>query len=625
MKRIILMVVLLVSCCVSQPYKEESETQSYTEESGIEESGTLWTYQDLPALTNEQRIELALKAQKEGDTHYQKIIEEAETLSQNLEEYIYKWLNGEADPEIPDGLLPPYIDSEKTHSWRLQKPDEITPQDQWYSLPMYDPQTELHQNSPDPHATYLKLIFIAPFNSKLKIEGDFPYCRFMDYQILQPFDPYHPVTGNMGVCEVPIVDVDITPDPGHINPFQVDANRYTHNRHYHLQFELKMGNSVDLNPVMDPPEYRAPGNTRTGGPFGVAGPWGDNALVPSVLWLRIYAPDKGKEPYGGVEWPKAVLQLPTGEEYWITCDKSKAVADQTAPVQVESTPPQEMYPFEGSFLGWFKMYGIDLVMMEANAYRTSEPWGSQDISTAKKQVRTVYKLLWNRGATASPPGNFECGATCCNYISYLVRPLSLGRNQVIVITGTLPEFPHTRNNEEIMESGEVRYFSITHSQGGKNSINTGIPLGSLMDDEIGVNDNNEYIIVYSRVSEKPYNATPENGVTWQEWEPSSRQTVVVRWMNVIPDWYLPCCSPDSYNIPWKTGAWSQDAYDATLVGKNSPGIMGIHHPVIHIMSVKEFETLKDDITLENIPEWTSLYILVIPLLVGFMGIYSRFK
>ncbi len=609
--------LLLVSGCVSQAQYErpqEKDEELFPD--------TRWTYQDLPELTNEQRVECALEAKAEGEAYYERAIAEAEELSENLEEYIYNWLKGEADAELPEGLLPAYIDSDKTHDWKLVYPDEVTPQEQWYAMEMYDPQEELHQHSPDPHATYLKLIFIAPFGSKLLIEGDFPHCRFMDYQILQPFDPYHPVTGNMGVCEVPIVDADIEPDPGHTNPFRVGADRTAENRHYHLTFELKVGNAVELNPVMNPLGYRAPGNTRVGGPFGFAGPWGDSVLIPSVLWLRIYAPDKGKEPYGGVEWPKATLQLPTGEKFWITCDKSKAVNDQTAPVPDRPVPPAEPYPFQGPTIGWFKMFGIDLVMLEADAYMDSEPWGVKDLETAKKEIRDFYRLMWNRGADASPPGNYECSATCCNYLSYLVRSMALGKDKVIVLTGKLPDYPGTRNGEPVMEKGDVRYFSVTHQQGsgglGK-SIYTSVPHGSLMDDEIVVNENNEYIIVFSRENERPNNAPKENGVTWQEWGSSSHQTFVIRWMSIIPEWYLPEYAPDEHNIPWSTGAWSQNTYDKSLVGENRPGVLGLYHPVIHYMTKKEFEALGDNIKSEDIPEWTNshlqneLYLLVLIL------------
>ena len=116
-------------------------------------------------------------------------------------------------------------DNHKTKKWKLQKPEEIDPDNQWYFIPAREKpldMNKLYQHSADPHVTYLKCIFIAPFGSTLLVEGDFPHCRFMDYQILQPFDPLHP-TITMG--EIPLVDVDIEPNDGHSNPFRVGADR----------------------------------------------------------------------------------------------------------------------------------------------------------------------------------------------------------------------------------------------------------------------------------------------------------------------------------------------------------------------------------------------------------------
>jgi len=569
---------------------------------------TRWTYQDLPALTNQQRLNLAVEAKKEGDAYSEQVIMEAEELSRELEDYIRKWLDGKVDAELPKGLLPPYIDSVKTHDWKLVNPDEITAEEQWYAMNMYDPQEELHQHAVDPHVTYLKLIFIAPFGSKLLIEGDFPHCRFMDYQILEPLDPGHPVTGNMGVGEVAIVDADIEPDEGHVNPFRLGADRNAKKRHYHITFELKKGNAVDLNPeAMIAPAYRAKGNTRVGGPFGFAGPWGGNELVPSIVWLRYYAPDKDAEPYGNVPWPKATLQLSTGEKFWLTCDKSKAVKDQTATVPQRPTPPIEPSNFQGSNFGWFKMYGISLLYAEADTFNKLTPWDSEEeIEKMKKNLRDIFQLLFNRGADAVPPGNYEVSATCCNYISYLIRPISLGKNKVIVLTGKLPTFPGTRNGEEEMTSGEVRYFSITHLQGGGGlgtTLYTGVPHGSLMDDEIITNEDGEYVIVFSREQDRPKNAIKKNNITWQDWGPAGRQNLNLRWLSVRPEWYLPEYAPDEKNIPWDKGSWSGQNYDFSLVGQNRPGVMGPYHPVIHYMTKEEFEALGSNIDPNDVPDW----------------------
>ena len=546
------------------------------------------SYIVLPKLTNRERLQRAIKARRSHQKYVTEANRKIQAFSDTLEERIRLWLAGRSEAEFPQGFLPPYIDNEKTHSWKLIRPDEVDPQEQWFAMLSYDPSKELHQFSPDPHATYLKLIFLAPLGAKLLIEGDFPHARFMDYQILTPVDPEHPVTGQIGINEVPLVDVDIEPDPGHVNPFRLGADRSAKNRHYHLTFELGVGNAVDLNPgAMTAPEYRGPGNTRVGGPFAFTGPWGDNAIVPSVLWVRYYAPDKEAGQLGIVPLPRAVLQLPTGEKFWVKCDKSLAVKLQTDPVPAHSTPPLEPYPFMGPSLGWFKMYGIMRLHAEARAYYTSKPWGPKDPVESKWGIRRMFSLIFNQGADASPPGNYETFATECNYTSYLMRPMNLGHNKVIVLTGKLPSFPNTRNGEEIMTDGQVRYWSITHHVAMKGYYGT--PYGSLMDDEITVNDNNEYIIVYSRKGEMPENARTEYGVTWQEWGGPAHQTLALRWMSVMPEWYLPKYSPHGQNIPLEKGTWSEDGYDKRLVGENRPGVLGPYHPVIHYMDREQFE------------------------------------
>jgi hypothetical protein len=561
----------------------------------------------LPELTDQQRFRNAIEANRDREKYLARAQKTIGSFSLKLEEYIRLWLQGKAKAEFPEGFLPPYIDNAKTHSWRLVRPEEVDPQDQWYAICPYDPAERLHQHSPDPHATYLKMIFLAPLGSRLLVEGDFGHARFMDYQILTPVDPEHPVTGQMGICEVPIVDVDIEPDAGHVNPFRKGADRNAEKRHYHLTFDLKAGNALDLNPrAMKSPQYRARGNTRVGGPFAFTGPYGGDVLVPSVLWLRYFAPDKGAGCFAGVDLPRATLQLRTGEKFWITCDKSLAVKVQTQEVPRISTPPIEPYPFLGPSLGWFKMFGIMYLHAEARAYYQSRPWGEKDPAEARKRIRQMFRLIFNQGPGAPPPGNYGNAATECNYTSYLSRPISLGADKVIVLTGKLPVFPETRNGAATMEGGQVRYFSITHQlgRGPHNKKYSGMPYGSLMDDEIVINDNREYVIVFSREKERPPNAKPEYGVTWQEWGAPALQTLVLRWMSVMPEWYLPKYSPHEDNAPWERAGWASDDFDKSLFGRNRPGLMGPYQPVIHYMSRQQFASIgKKPIRPAHVPEW----------------------
>lgn len=603
---ILALVLTITTNCCAQKIGEHGFTPS---------PGDYWLPIDLPDISQAEKIDNCKMIRQNGKKYYIEKVKEATLLSDKLEKYILDWYYRGADSVIPKGLLPSSIDNQKTHSWKLLRPEETDPKDQWYYYlareePALNNFSKLYMANAATHVTYLKLLFIAPFGSQLLVEGDFPHARFMDYQITEPFDPRFPVASNTGVMEVPIVDVDIEPDVGHVNPFRSGADRNAQNRHYRLRFDLAHGNAVDLNPVMQNKHFRAPGNTRVGGPFSSTGPWGDGVIAPSLLWLRYYAPDKdpdGKmDPLAGVPLPKVLLKLKTGETFWIQPDASLARERQlaTAPgMKTDTCHPPE---FLGPSLGWFKMFGHWLMYAEGRGVVASfkHPNGTNKI---KKNIRNTYRCFFNQGADAPPPGNFTLSATDLPYNNYLSRPLWLGENMVYVITGKLPTTPKTRDGEPTMENGQARYWSICHtSSGAKNEDGVAyhkLGYGCLMDDEITVDENNNYIIVYSRPEDKPTNAIPECGVTWQDFGPDASQGFILRWMNVYPDHYMEQHAPTDDNIPWECGGWSQDAYDKSLVGKNTPGVMGPYHPVLHYLSKEDFEKLGHNIDPKSIPEW----------------------
>ncbi len=588
------------------PQKDPGQTAS--EQQAFPEN--YWSHTELPQMTMAERVQVALAARAKGEEYVREQNARARELSDRLEDYVRRWLKGEVPARLPEGLLPEYIDNPKTKDWTLMKPEEVTPEKQWLVIPCHkvDPQfRKLYMLGVDPHVTYGKLIFVAPIGSRLLIEGDFPHARYMSFEILPPFDPRHPATGCMGETpEVPLVDVDIEPDPGNINPFRVGADRTAKNRRYHVAFDLAMGNAVELNPqAMKSPEYRAPGNRRVGAPFGFAGPWGNNVFTPSVLWLRIYAPDRNTDIYGGVPLPKAVLQLKTGEKFWLQPDFSLALERETTLVPAGSDTPREPYHFIGPQHGWFKIFGLVLLRFENAGYIASRIDTSQTEEQLKEAIRKLFLLLFNRGEAAEPPGNYEGSATTCKSNTYLTRIFQLGPGKVYVITGKMPKFPRTRNGETVMAGGEVRYWSISqYGKGEGDKYETAVCYGSLMDDEVVLNEDNEYIIVYSTPENRPSNATAENGVTWANWGPRSRQTITIRWMSVMPEWHLPAYAPDEYNLPWAKAAWSGTRYDRSLIGLNKPGVMGPYHPVIHYMSKEQFEALGNrKLSPRDIPEW----------------------
>jgi len=566
-----------------------------------------WGHFDLPQATKKQQDAYCKMSREEWEEYYQEQNNKAQQLSDKLEDYILSWYYGKADAKLPEGLLPDTIDNEKTKDWTLLRPEEVKPEEQWMIIPAHEvPEdfSQLYGNNVDTHVAYFKMVFVAPLNSQLLIEGDFPHARFMDVQITGPFDPKMPAGGNLGPMEVPIVDVDIEPDPGHTNPFRIGADRNAKKRHYHLTFDLKAGNSVELNPqAMKEPAFRASGNMRVGGPFASTGPFFNGAIAPSVVWVRYYAPDKDVGSLAGVSLPKALLRLKTGETLWLQPDFSLAEERWTARPPGAQTKPEKPFNFLGPSLGWFKIFDLRGIRVEAETYWRTYLLPDWIKNRFKKKIRESSACLFSRGPQVPVPGSYEPSATTCAYNSYLARTIQLGKNKIYALTGRLPTTPETRNGEPTMEKTQARYWSICHYGSGEDKKYHFLAYGCLMDDEITVNGENDYIIVYSRGKDKPSNAREECGVTWQDYGPESRQPFTLRWMSVAPDHFMEEYSPHIHNIPWEAGAWSGANYDKSLVGENRPGAMGSYKPIIHYLTKEEFESLGCPVNPQSLPEW----------------------
>lgn len=568
-----------------------------------------WGHIDLPENKEMQIVNrYCSMSPSEWETFYAQQIAQAQELSDELENYIRLWLQGETDPRIPDDLLPSTMVGELIRSWTLLRPEEVDPRNQWYWIPARPNPTDftlpvLRRANAETHVTYLRAVFIAPFGSELIVEGDFPHARFLDFQIQEPFDPRYPVTGSLGQIEVPLVDIDIEPDPGHVNPFRISADRNAILRHYHVTFQLEMGNAADLNPeAMVAPEFRAPGNNRVGGPMAASGPMGDGMPTPSILWMRTYAPDLGTGPLGGVDLPKALLRLDTGETFWIQPDLIEMLR-RDCPVMGEETRPVAPPDIIGPDFGWFKMFDGFTMYAEGWGLNVSVLSDDMTVDEARQAIRGERTCFFNRGPDKAPPGNLTPGTTLVPYINYLTRPTAIGQGKILVFTGRLPTTPATRNGEPVMESADLRYWSICHSGHGPEGLYRGVVYGCLMDDEITVDSNRDYIIVYSRPENRPENAHPECGVTWQERSPEEPQGVLIRWMSVYPDHASNLYVPTDTLVPWSAGSWSEDAYDPTLIGQNTPGVMGHYHPVLHYLTPEEFEALGCPVNPVQVPEW----------------------
>ena len=544
----------------------------------------------------------------------------AQTASDRLEAFIRRWAGGDRKPtELPPDLLPESIGDYKMR-WLLCRPQDADPEDRWGIRPtstIPDDFSALHFQAPDTNCSYLVLMYVAPFGSKMVISGQYPRCRFFSIQVSPPYDPNFPMYGGLGNGEVPIVDADIEPDAGSTNPFRVGADRNGQQREYHVYFQMAKGNAVALNETLNPgsmtevgaPAFRTPrstNNTRIGGPFRASGIFAKGALMPGLIWMRYFAPDRATGPLAGVPVPKVRFELADGTEFDLLPRGFKLFARRNnIPVPAYPTGDDKPGGAFGSGRGFTKQFGIHLAVLSGIAQSlTSWNEGGAYQEFLKTRIRELGRALENRGADAPPPGNLEASATCSNYTNYTLRGTVCGEGHVVVLTGKLPKAPKTRGGEPLMTGGEIRYFSITHYLQYHGDFWSPLyPLtcyGTLMDDEIMVPEagRNEgwYAIVYSRKKDRPRNATAVNGVTWQDWGPSSRQSFTVRWISVMPEWHAPAWAPDGNNMPWAKADWVQPAgrFDPNLLSRNSREcFMKEHHILLHYMTKEQFEALGD--------------------------------
>lgn len=535
------------------------------------------------------------------------ITAEAQQLSNQLESYIKAWMDGQASAQIPRDLYPKGMATGVKNLY-LQRYEEIVPSQQWMVRERENINfNALHGFFPDSHCTYIKLgIFYAPFGNRLVLEGEFPHSRFFDIQASPSFNPaVYYYDKSFGSGEVPIVDADIEPLPSHVNPFRVGADRNATKRGYQVTFDLQVGNAASLEPAFTPPYYRAPGNRRVAAGIQYQGPWGEDSKYghgrgvwdTGDLWLRYYGVDHNRDGLAGVPLPKAHYELPDGQRYFINADFSEFAAATNQTLQARSTRPMDPPEYWGPKAGWSKQFGIFLTIAEGIAKVLN--------INDKPYVRELDLGVTGRGEDQPPPGGYEPSTSTCTYINYLLRGLSLGQGKIAVLTGKLPTFPSTRNGEGTLQSAQMRYWSITGYDANvdPNQKLPGVALTSVMDDEVTIDSDRRYVIVYSRASDRPANATPQSGVTWVDWGPTASHTWTLRWLSVAPEWNMNI-APNEANLPWSKTAWSGKNYDNSLIGENNHNsFLGEYLPVVHYMSKKEFEALGPSIAAQQVPIW----------------------
>ncbi len=537
----------------------------------------------------------------------EQINQEAKRLSDALEKHIQLWYKGQASDTLPQSVLPKGFDYTRYKNIRLVKYEAIDARKQWVFRPAHTIDFQkLFGSFPDPNCSYsLAPILYAPFGAKLHMEGTYPYCRFFSIQIAPPFDPIeYRYDKWSGKGEISIVDADIKPKKGSQNPFLPNADRLAKNRNYEVEFEMAMGNSSALNHSHKYP-YRVKENKLYASGIQFQGPWGLDTKSGhgrglfdfGDVWVRYFGIDKNQNAMAGTEFPKLYFELASSERFFIMADLDGFIkaSETTMPNRKKGNTDPASY--NGFDKGWDKQFGIFLQIATGGAHALYKEKPSD-----KEYIRKLDLGVNGRGENQPAPACYEPHATSSNYTSYLTTGMSIKKGKVFVITGKLPTFPNTRNNAALFEKAQCRYWSLTtYDAEFPFSEIKGLENTSLMDDEIIINKNREYIIVYSRKEDRPRNATKENGVTWVDWGNTCTQALTLRWISVSPEWTFEY-APNEINLPWSKATWSGSMYDKNLTGSNAQGFLKQYHPIKHYLTKEAFENVGNNFT-TGIPVW----------------------
>lgn len=541
----------------------------------------------------------------------ERLIADAQRLSDALEAYVVRWLEGRAPDQVPDDVLPPGYNRKDFPRWRLVAPEAIASDAQWIVRPAHPiDRTSLHGSFPDPNCTYAVAPLFAPFGSSLRIEGQFPHARFFDLQVTPSFDPKsYRYDGWAGVGEVPLVDADIPPAPGSTNPFLPGARRDGAARDYAVEIDFAIGDPVVLNAAFRPPTFRGV-HRRVGGAIMYQGPYADprgeghkrGRWDIGWLWLRYYRPDTDKGPLGGVPLPRLGYTLRDGRRFWLQADAASFTARANAVRAPRPTSPA-VTRFAGPNVGWYKQAGILRAIYSGFALEAN--WAP------KSYVRAFDRGVSARADDLAAPNNYEQSATSCTYIDYIVRGMQCPAGSVVVLTGRLPKTPRTREGDRIMTRGEARYWSLTGYAVPEGwdmlaaftdpNYPAGLAAHCVMDEDVVLQTDRWYVLALSRPEDRPVNARAEAGVTWADWGLAGNISWTLRWMSVAPDWIAPFAPTPQ--LLGRRSEWAEDAYDPNVLPNRHDGALGPYLPRVHLMPRAAFEALEPRVEARAMPAW----------------------
>ncbi len=323
---------------------------------------------------------------------------------------------------------------------------------------------------PDSNVYYWAAAFSTPPGSEVYLEGEFPFSRYMS--IISYDGRGRPIES--------LADYLIEPNEGSINPYLPGNNRLESNRTYKIKvlnqnsdFKRETGkiSQIKSENTLHAPSY------------------GPNQ---QTIIYRIYLPDNGLAPLGGVKLPQIIINH-EGKELRgkDACLALKSSQDLALTLDAAGIPPMQYREL---------------------ASQPDKPitWPAQNppewyIQLDRQSLIGIYTGEFNSNAPRSTGGFFP------NLDNHYLRTIINRKfGKVLIIRAKAPKTPKTFNSNPIYEDNQLRYWSICSNQSfGNTRVND-----CLFDEEIPLDSKGYFTLAISRLEDRPRNATNECGIAW---------------------------------------------------------------------------------------------------------------
>lgn len=362
----------------------------------------------------------------------------------------------------------------------------------------------------DANVFYWAAAFTIPDGARLRLDGEYPHSRYMslisydeagrpveslaDY-LIEPgqapaLERYSEQTINppnigfnlsFGVAYAQETEGGAS-DLRSVNPFVPGNPRNSEFRDYTVEI---LNKAPEQERAIGERSSVSSGNKLHAPSYG--------AMNQQMLLYRIYLPDEGTAPDGGVDLPEPVLEMGDGRTLKgdEACQALKTRQPLSITLDAVGVPPSEYR---------------ELI----NQPEKPDTWPSKIpaewfIQLDRKSLLGIYTGYTNPDARRSEGGFYP------NLDNHYVRTIiNRKHGPVFLLRGKAPTTPKTHAGDKIMGDGELRYWSICSNQGLSNTrVND-----CLFDEEIPLDQNGYYNVVVSREEDRPRNAVPACGMGW---------------------------------------------------------------------------------------------------------------